>query len=696
MDQPLLNSPVQFLKGVGPRRARQLERLGIKTVGDVLEHFPRRYEQAAGFRPIAQAIRGPEEIQRVQGRIVAAAGQRPRPGLHISTVAVEDETGVLWAIWFNQPFILQRLQAGDYIALSGKIENRYGRYQMVNPTLEPTVQSSAGIDPFLPVYPVTAGISQKIMRGIVRQALNAGLSHVEEFLPAAVRERHGLMARAEALANLHFPRSKEHYCKARTRMAFEELFMLQLALGLLRLNFIDKTPGIAHSPPGPSLQEFYRRLPFRPTPAQVRVIDEILADMAAERPMHRLLQGDVGAGKTVVAAAALWNSARNGYQALMMAPTEILATQHRHSLEKLLAPWGIRVELLTGSIKAKERERILREAVQGKIDVLVGTHALLEDDLLLPRVSLAITDEQHRFGVRQRARLAGKGKTPDVLVMTATPIPRTLALAYYGDLEVSILDGLPPGRRPVKTYWVKTGGRRRVYQFLQRQVNAGRQAYVVCPVIEDADGQETKAATVWHDRLARALPQLRVGLLHGRMPGREKTQIMEAFRTGEIDVLVATSLIEVGVDVPNATIMVIEDAHRFGLAQLHQLRGRVGRGPYQSYCFLIGDPASPVAQKRLRVLEQTSDGFKVAEEDLVLRGPGELLGTRQHGMPELRVADLTRDLSLLEVARKEARRILADDPDLQHPDHRLLKLGLDRLYRHRVNVDLNRPTGGVD
>ncbi|HEX6988549.1 MAG TPA: ATP-dependent DNA helicase RecG [Bacillota bacterium] len=684
---PVLETPVGRLRGVGPGRARMLERLGIRTVEGLLEHLPRRYEQVGEVRPIAMLLKGGDGLQRVRGRVAVAGGHRPRRGLHVTQVAVQDGSGTLWAVFFNQPYLVERFRPGAEVALTGKPELRFGRLQMQNPQyeIEPEAGGGAGSH-FLPVYPATAGLSQKALRALVRQALEVALDAVEEFLPPAMLQRLDLPPRRNALRDIHFPADQEALSAARRRLAFEELFLLQAALLLVRRRYVEDVRGIVQRPDAQALQRFYDGLPFRLTRAQRRVVSDVLSDMAAPRPMHRLVQGDVGSGKTVVAAAAIFNAACNGHQAAMMAPTEILAEQHADNLHGLLGGLGVRVALLTGRLPLKQRERLLERLAAGEIDVVVGTHAVLDENVVFKQLSLAVTDEQHRFGVRQRAILAAKGAAPDVLVMTATPIPRTLTLTLYGDLDVSVIDEMPPGRRPVRTHWLRPSGRARAYRFLARQVAEGRQGYVVCPLVEGSDDGGARAAVDLHDRLVKALPQLRTGLLHGRMSSAEKQEVMRAFRDGDVSVLVATTVIEVGVDVPNATVMLIEDADRFGLAQLHQLRGRVGRGAADSYCLLIAEPRTDEARQRLRVMERTQDGFEIAEQDLRLRGPGEIFGTRQHGLPDLRVADPFRDLKLLELARREARRLIETDPGLRRPEHAALRRRLIRLYADQFRL----------
>ncbi|MFO7245164.1 MAG: ATP-dependent DNA helicase RecG [Bacillota bacterium] len=682
----MLEAPLGRLRGIGPGRARALERLGLRTVGDMLEFLPRRYERAGQVRPIAALERQSRDLQRVRGRVAAVGGHRPRPNLHITQAAVQDGTGTLWAIFFNQPYLVERLRPGTDLVLTGRVEIRYGRLEMHNPQYELDPADDDGRGGLLPVYPATAGLSQKVLRASVRQALDVGRDAVEEFLPPALVDRLQLPRRDEAIAGIHFPEDEETLARARRRLAFEELFLLQAALALVRRRYVEDAEGVAHRPDPEALKRFYDALPFTLTRAQRRVVADVLSDMAAPRPMHRLVQGDVGSGKTVVAAAAIFNAVCSGCQAAMMAPTEILAEQHAASLQDLLGRLGVRVELLTGRLPARRREALLEGLASGEVHVLVGTHAVLDRQVTFRRLSLAVTDEQHRFGVRQRALLAAKGFSPDVLVMTATPIPRTLALTLYGDLDVSVINEMPPGRRPVRTRWLRPSQRGQAYRFLAEQVARGRQAYVVCPLVEGSEDGGAKAAVDLHRRLVRKLPHLKAGLLHGRMSGAEKQEVMRAFRDGEISVLVATTVVEVGVDVPNATVMLVEDADRFGLAQLHQLRGRVGRGSAESYCLLIAEPTTPEAEQRLRVMEQVHDGLEIAEQDLRLRGPGEIFGTRQHGLPDLRVADPFRDLELLELARREARRLLEADPRLRRPEHAALRRRLARQYADQLRL----------
>lgn len=685
MSEQGLETPVRYLRGVGPARARDLARLGLRTVGDLLRYFPRRHEDRREFLPVA-ALR-PGEVQTVRGLVSAVEERHPRPGLSLLRVALSDRTGTVWGIWFNQPFRKPHFRRGTTAIFSGRVERRYGEWRMDNPEYE----IETGADPLhvgrlVPVYPLTEGVFQRPLRSLMREAVERFAPQVEEVLPPAVRERAGLVPAAQAYRDIHFPPDEESLEVARRRLAFEELFLLQLALALQRRQ-VKERPGIPHPPDGERAREFRRRFPYALTAAQERAYEQIRADMEAPRPMNRLLQGDVGSGKTVVAAMAALKAAAAGYQCAFMVPTEILAEQHFRNLAPLLEPLGVRVGLLTGSLGEKERRRVREEAASGRVEVLVGTHALLSEGVLLPRLSLAITDEQHRFGVRQRAALAEKGVSPDVLVMTATPIPRTLALTVFGDLDLSVIDELPPGRRPVETFWLPSQRRKQAYAFARQEVEKGHRAYVVCPLVEESEKLQAEAATQLAERLRREdLRGLRVGLAHGRLSAQEREEVMHRFRAGDIQVLVATTVIEVGLDIPDATVMVVEGAERFGLAQLHQLRGRVGRGNEPSYCLLIGDPASEEARRRLQVMERTHDGFLIAEEDLRLRGPGEFFGWRQHGLPDFQVADLVRDLPLLESAREEAGRLVTEDPELVRPDHRPLRRLLLERYGDRLGL----------
>ena len=680
-----LQTSLRYLKGVGPERARLLARLGIHTVGDLLAHLPRRHEDRREFTPIARLQSG--QVQTVRGLVVAVEEKRLRPRLSLLRVGVADASGRMWATWFNQPFRKSHFRRGMVVVLSGQVERRYGEIRMENPEYE----EESGSDPLhvgrlVPVYALTEGLFQRWLRTLMKVVVDQYAPLVPDTLPAAVRERVGLIDAPRAWQQIHFPADEAELAAAQRRLAFEELFQLQVGLAVQRRQ-IKERAGLAHPPDGDLIQRLRENLPYTLTAAQEKAYGEIRADMESPRPMNRLLQGDVGSGKTVVAAMAALKAVAGGYQCALMVPTEILAEQHFRNLWPLLSPLGVKLGLLTGSLPERERMRVLREAEAGELGVIVGTHALIGEQVVFPRLSLAITDEQHRFGVRQRALLHEKGITPDVLVMTATPIPRTLALTVFGDLDLSIIDELPPGRQPVETHWLPSSHRRQAYAFVRQEVGKGHQAFVVCPLVEESDKLQAEAATEMAARLqAGELAGLRVGLVHGRLPAAEREDVMTRFRLGDIQVLVATTVIEVGVDIPNATVMVIEGADRFGLAQLHQLRGRVGRGKARSYCLLIADPGSEEARQRLQAMERTADGFAIAEEDLRLRGPGEFFGLRQHGLPDFKVANPVRDLPLLEEAREEAARLLAEDPDLADPANQPLRRLVVERYGDRLGL----------
>lgn len=672
-----LNMPVQYLKGIGPARARDLARQGISTVRDLIERVPRAYRDYSQFKHIAQAQAGQQES--LMGTVVMVQDQKVRGRLQLTKVIISDGSGTAAGVWFNQPWQAKRFPVGTKVVFAGTVERRGAQIQITNPEWE-IIDEESSSDPLhagriVPVYPLTGSLNPRDVRRAVHFALQSAAHLMPDTVPEAVRQRQGLMPLAEAWRAIHFPDSEAQKERARTTLAFEELFVLQVGLALVRRQTVVEQAGIAHGPDGEISRRLRASLPFRLTAAQERVIRQVAADMESPRPMNRLIQGDVGSGKTMVAVAALAKAVDSGHQGVLMAPTEILAEQHYLNLRRIFGPLGVEVVLVTGSLTKKEREANLGLLQMGTAHIAVGTHALIEDRVVFKDLSLVITDEQHRFGVRQRARLQQKGEVmPDTLVMTATPIPRTLALTLYGDLDVSVIDELPPGRRPVGTYWRPESARRQVYDHLMRtEVPAGRQGYVVCPLVEESDKLQAQAATEWYERLREQYPDVRMGLLHGRMRPAEKEAVMEAFRAGEIQVLVTTTVIEVGVDVPNASMMIIEGADRFGLAQLHQLRGRVGRGSHQSYCVLIADPKTQEARERMMILQKYSDGFALAEKDLELRGPGEFFGTRQHGMPDLKVANPVADLAILERARAEAARLVEEDPQLLLPAHRALR-----------------------
>ena len=663
---PLL-APVQYVKGVGPTRAEQLARLGIETVEDLLYHRPHRYEDRRRLATIGQLI--PGQKTSTQGTVVAMSEKRY--GTYQFQAAIADDSGVLQCTWFGQRYLRRLITRGARLIVYGKVE----RFASLVMTVEEFEVLTGGEEDTLhtqrivPVHPATEGLSPRVLRTIIHQALGSHAAEVPEILPADVVRRYGLPDRGAALRSMHFPSTLEEAEAARGRLAFDELFVLQLGVLIRRQRLAGIDKGYRYRAGDEVLREFIVRLPFPLTAAQERVIAEIVRDLRGSAPMNRLLQGDVGSGKTVVAAAALYLAVRGGHQGALMAPTEILAEQHLATFRQLLEPLGVRIALLSGGGRKREREGVRARVARGEIDIAVGTHALLEAGVTFPHLGLIVVDEQHKFGVMQRATLRRKGFHPDVLVMTATPIPRTLTMTVYGDLDLSVLDELPPGRGAIRTYVRGPEKRPEVYAWVRDMVEQGARAYVVCPLIEESEKLQVEAAVRLAERLqAEVFRGLTVGLLHGRLRPDEKDDVMRAFRAGEVKVLVATSVIEVGIDVPEATIMVIEDADRFGLAQLHQLRGRIGRGAERSYCVLLAGMGTEESRRRMEAMAASRDGFVIAQRDLELRGPGELLGTRQHGLPELRVANLVDDLPLLERSREEAARLLARDPALRDPD----------------------------
>ncbi len=672
MAKDFLMKPVQSIKTVGPRRAATLQRIGIFTVKDLLYHFPRRYEDRTRLSPAGACASG--ETTTVRGTVLAAQDLKPRRGLTITKLAVHDGFGVFYAVWFNQPYIKKTLAPGKTVYITGKVDKGYGATQVTVEDYEVDDGSdSLSAGRLVPVYPLTEQLNQRQLRVMVKTALEGLNNQLLEFLPAEIIKKFNLPRLEKALPQIHFPGQEKEAVNARKRFIFEELFLFQLVLAARKRDISGSEKTHRYIPGGTLLHLYSENLPFQLTGSQLKVWEEISLDLNSPRPMHRLLQGDVGSGKTVISTMTMVRAAESGLQGVLMAPTEILAEQHYLGMRRDLAAIGIEVGLLTGSTRKKERESLLKRVTDGELKLLVGTHALIQEDVNFQRLGLVVVDEQHRFGVRQRATLAHKGNTPDTLVMTATPIPRTLALTLYGDLDISIIDELPPGRSPVKTYAALPGALHKAFNLIREQVNQGRQAYIVCPLVEESEKVDLKAAVDLASNLAsNELKDFKVGLLHGRMKSDEKEEIMALFRQGEIKVLVSTTVIEVGVDVPNTTVMLIMDAERFGLAQLHQLRGRVGRGGHQSYCILIASPKTDEGRARLKAMTSTSDGFALAEEDLRLRGPGEFHGTRQSGLPEFKIADLLRDWKALEAAREEAQAFVQKDPCFKSPEGRAL------------------------
>ena len=668
------DTPVRYLKGVGPKTAERFEKLGIVTLADLLCHYPRKYIDFTKPYSIAEAPADTECV--VKAEVFAKPGGRILPGgRRMERITAGDDVSSLEITWFNNPYAAQKLQLGQEYYFQGIVTGGMLRRQMVNPQVRTAEQIKAS--PFEAVYPQTEGLTSNAIAKCVRQLL----PHAEllpDPLPPEMLAKYRLLSKADAVRAIHCPATEEQAYAARRRLIYEELLVLQLGIGRMKNRGAAATGApMQLADPSP----FWASLPFSPTGAQRRAVSEILADMAGQTSMNRLLQGDVGSGKTLVAAAAIWACIRAGYQAALLAPTEILAAQHAEGLNRMLAPFGMRVALLTGGMKAAAKRTTLAAIRDDEADLVVGTHAILSEGVEFARLGLAVIDEQHRFGVRQRGMLAEKAVNPHLLVMSATPIPRTLGLLIYGDLDISILDELPPGRTPVKTRCITGKKRQDLYHFLDQEIGRGRQVYLVCPAIEDTpDGGLTAVKSYYEDVAKALLPDRRVGLMHGKLKPKEKAAVMEDFKAGRLDALVSTTVIEVGVDVPNASVMVIENAERYGLSALHQLRGRVGRGAAESWCFLVSDNTGEAVQKRLKFLCSTTDGFAVAQYDLETRGPGDFFGSRQHGLPTLQIADLMNDTRTLHAAQAEAAAMLAADPLLAAPEHALLAAQVQQMF----------------
>ncbi|UCE19971.1 MAG: ATP-dependent DNA helicase RecG [Gemmatimonadota bacterium] len=688
-----LFSPVQYLKGVGPKRAALLRTVGIVSIEDLLYYIPRRYLDRRLLAPISHIKVNTEAT--VVGQVETfgfTEGRRPR-----FVVILNDGTGMLQCVWFQGAHFVQKaFHVGDTVVVSGPVRFYRGK-QMTHPEFEILSNSHGGdllhTGRIIPLYPSTAELKARYLdsrgfRRIIKPALDRFLKLVPETLPESIRERCHLLPLCEAVRGIHFPETMDGAEKARQRLDFDELFYLELMLARRKRKWTEAQDGIAFKKVGEKVRELLDLLSFELTEAQKRVVKEIWSDMKSKRSMNRLLQGDVGSGKTVVALIAILIAVENGYQAALMAPTEILAEQHYLTVRHVLKDLGVTVILLVGSMRKSSRQKALEAIGKGEAEVIIGTHALIQEDVAIGRLGLVIIDEQHRFGVQQRAILREKGLQPDVLVMTATPIPRTLALTVYGDLDVSVIDEMPPGRKEVKTVWKSDQHRDEIYSFLRDQVRNGGQVYIVYPLVEESEKIDLKAAKESYEHLrSEIFFDLRMALIHGQMGSEAKDRVMALFKAGGIDILVSTTVIEVGVDVPNATVMIIEHAERFGLSQLHQLRGRVGRGPRQSYCILLARyPISEEAKQRLRAIRGSTDGFKIAEADLKLRGPGEFFGTRQHGMPELKIANMITDASLLSAARREAFSTVEQDPELKASENTIIRRTFETKYKGKFEL----------
>ncbi len=691
-----IEAPITVIRGISSSLAARFNKLGVKTVRDLLYFFPHRHLDYSQRKSVSQLTEGEEEtiIANVwEAREVRLGGRRS------TEATVGDETGNVRVVWFNNPYLAKKLPTGTRLVLSGRVGLFSGRPVFESPEWE-LVEDRELIHTgrLVPLYPLTQGLRPRQVRKLMKEVIDQWAWQMEDFLPAELKERCNLVELPQAISQAHYPEDEAVKAQARVRLAFDELFLLQLGVLGRKRNWKESQPGNPFSVETSVLEVFLKSLPFELTTAQQKVLKELLADLQKPQPMSRLLQGEVGSGKTVVATAVLLLAAANGYQEAFMAPTEILAEQHFTTICQLLSrvgheegegylrsysgllPRPLTVALLIGDISQVKKQELQKRILDGEIDFVIGTHALIQKGVEFRRLGLVVVDEQHRFGVTQRSALRQKGSSPHVLVMTATPIPRTLALTLYGDLDLSVIDQLPPGRQVVKTKWLKPQQRESAYAFIRRQVAEGRQAFIVCPLIEESEVIQARAAVAEYQRLSdEVFPNLRLGLLHGRMPAVEKDKVMRRFRSGELDILVSTPVVEVGIDVPNATVMMVESADRFGLSQLHQFRGRVGRGQEQSYCMLLAQNPSVVAKERLDIIEKIGDGFQLAEEDLKLRGPGEFFGTRQSGMPDLKMAKLS-DVALLELARSEAEKLFEKDKSLEKPEHSLLAKELARVW----------------
>ena len=677
-----LRESVTSLKGVGPKKAEALKKLGISTMEDLVFFLPRSYEDRRNRVDISDAAEDQNSV--VTGEVKLVVNDRYRGGRkQMLRLLVEDGTGSMEVVFFNAKYLQHSFRTGRKYTFFGKVTRNFGKMQMIHPEFSDADGMEDGI---LPVYPLTKGISQREMR-TWQKSLKRAYSMAEDILSSEAVERNRLCSLSYALENVHFPQEKQKLLEAKYRLIFDELLILQTGMFMARQNVTDGRNGIAFSPEADT-GRYIESLPYPLTGAQQRCVEEIERDLESSTAMNRLVQGDVGCGKTAVAEIAMYKAVKSGYQAVLMAPTEILAAQHFDGISRAFEAHGIRTAFLTGSLKAAQKREVLEQIATGEAQVIIGTHAVIQPDVEFSRLGLVITDEQHRFGVRQRVKLREKGENPNVLVMTATPIPRTLSVILYGDLDVSIIDELPPGRQQTVTRCLKSEKRGECYDFVEQQLKQGRQAYVVTPLIEESETLDAKSAEQVAAELKKRLRGYSVELIHGAMSQDEKDRIMESFSRGETDVLVATVVIEVGINVPNATVIVIENSERFGLAQLHQLRGRVGRGSHRSYCFLILDGGSEIAEKRGQIMEASSDGFFIAEEDLKLRGPGEIFGTRQHGLPDLAITDLSKHIKILEQAKEEAKAMLADDPALDAHEHSALRRRITKLFGEDLTLDL--------
>ena len=678
-----LNKDVKFIKGVGPNRVVLLNRVGIHTLQDLITYFPRDYEDRSKPKEIYQCVDGEEAL--IEAVVVSRMSQIRLKRNTMYKLVVRDETATCTITWFNQSYLKNIFKVGHKYKFYGKITNKSGKVDMVSPVFD-SEEKENNTGKIIPIYPLTYNLSQNTIRRIIENGLKEIDGNLPETMPEYLLKEYNLLGIEEAIKKIHFPEQFEDFNIARKRLVFEELLSMQLALLELKNNYATDTKGIQFSKEA-KMSDIINILPFNLTKAQLRVLEEIDVDMESDKPMNRLLQGDVGSGKTVVAMIAAYKAVKSGYQAAIMAPTAILAQQHLESFQELLNNQGIKCELLISSITKKKKEELLERLKNGDIDILIGTHAILEENVVFKNLGLVVTDEQHRFGVKQRTTIVEKGNHPDVIVMTATPIPRTLALILYGDLDISIIDELPPNRKKIDTFAVRKSLSERVNSFIKEQIKEGRQAYVVCPLVEENEEMDLKSVeALYKTYKEETFKDFNIAYLHGKMKAKEKDEIMNGFKDGKIDILISTTVIEVGVNVPNSSIMVVENAERFGLAQLHQLRGRVGRGEYKSYCILKFEGNSETIRERMKVMVDTNDGFIISEKDLELRGSGDFFGTEQHGLPAFKIANLFTDMPILKAVQSLAINILSEDPKLEKEENKLLKNLIKDKFKERIEI----------
>ena len=679
-----LDKDIKYIKGVGPARAELLNKVGIYTLEDAITYFPRGHEDRGSVKNIAELVDGEEAL--ISAYAVTRINEfKANARLTLCKLTVRDETGSCQITWYNQKYLKNSIKLNQRYKFYGKVSKKGSRVEIQSPVFE-DADSIKNTGRIVPIYPLTYSLTQNTIRNVIESAINSLNGELPETLPQYLIDRYNLLGNNEAIRQIHFPDSFEMFNKARTRLVFEELLAMQLALLSLKNKYEINKPGVQFDE-NAKMSDIIDKLPFKLTNAQLRVLEEIDRDMEKSKPMNRLLQGDVGSGKTIVALISAYKAVKSGYQATIMAPTAILATQHMETFTQILQDMGINCELLVSGITKKRKNEILEKLASGEIDILIGTHAILEENVVFKNLGLVITDEQHRFGVRQRSVIAEKGNNPDVLVMTATPIPRTLALILYGDLDISIIDELPPNRKKIETYAVGKQMEARVNAFIAKNIDEGRQCYIVCPLVEENEEINAKSVMELADEYKNKIfSKYRVEYLHGKMKVKEKDEIMEKFKNGEIDILISTTVIEVGVNVPNASVMVIQNAERFGLAQLHQLRGRVGRGEYQSYCILKYQGNSEIVKERMKVISSTNDGFVISEKDSELRGSGEFFGTKQHGIPEFKIANLFEDIGILKTVQSIALEIINKDKTLEHEENRELKRMVENKFKNRIEI----------